>query len=236
MDDPHLDEARHRAALIGLARLNRFTFVAPAIYRRIRKCALALRRPLKVLDIATGSGDMPIYWARKAKGERLPIDFTGIDLSPTALQVATSSAERASVDVHFMQRDVLADRLPSGFDVITCGLFIHHLDNAQIIKLLQSMQAAANHAMIICDLERSPLNLSCVWFAAHAVTRSPIVHRDAVRSVKAALTRQEFASLASQSLGRPVRVEGLPPCRFIATIDEATARAPEVALAGVHAT
>jgi 2-polyprenyl-3-methyl-5-hydroxy-6-metoxy-1,4-benzoquinol methylase len=236
MDDPHLDVASHRAALVGLARLNRFTFVAPAIYRRIRRYARTLRRPLKVLDIATGSGDMPIYWAKKAKRERLPIDFTGVDYSPTAIDFATSSAERASVDVHFMQRDVLADRLPSGFDVITCGLFIHHLDEAQITKLLQSMQSAANHALIICDLERSALNLSCVWFAAHAVTRSPIVHGDAVKSVRAALTRHEFASLARQSLGRPVRVEGLPPCRFIASIDEATARAPEVALAGVHAT
>lgn len=236
MDDPHLDEARHRAALVGLARLNRFTFVAPAIYRRIRKCALALRRPLKVLDIATGSGDMPIYWAKKAKRERLPIDFTGVDFSPTAIEFATASAEGASVDVHFMYRDVLADRLPSGFDLITCGLFIHHLDEIQIAKLLQSMQAAANHALIICDLERSMLNLSSVWFAAHAVTRSPIVHGDAVKSVRAALTREEFAFLASQSLGRPVRVEGLPPCRFIATIGEATAQAPEVALAGVQVT
>ncbi|MGV3483689.1 MAG: methyltransferase domain-containing protein [Planctomycetaceae bacterium] len=234
MDDPHLPEGLHHDALRGLARLNSVTGVGPAMYRRLRRYARELGRPVRLLDIGTASGDMPIYWTRQAAREGLAIHCTGVDISEGALTYAKARAAKAAVDVRFIQRDVLSDRLPTGYDVITCGLFMHHLSEPQIARLLTAMQAAAGHAIVICDLERSLLNLAGVWIASRALSRSKIVHHDAIRSVRSALTRHEFRIIAEQSLGRPIRVEGLPPCRFIATLDEAVARAPEVALTGLQ--
>jgi len=236
MDDPQLPEDVHLAALKGLARLNRFTCVAFSVYRRLSKLAVALRRPIRVLDVATGSGDMPIYWAKRAFRDGLAMHCTGLDISDTALKFATAQGRQARADVQFLQRDVLADRLPTGFDIITCGLFIHHLTPPQISRLLQSMQSAAGHAVVVCDLERTRMNLALVSAAAHGLTRSKIVHRDAARSVRAALTRDEFREIAEVALDRPVRVEGLPPCRFIATIEEAVERMPDTVLAGIQTT
>ncbi len=172
------------------------------IYRRIRRLALAAKRPVRVLDIATGSGDLPIYWAKRAAKERLAIHCTGVDISDVAIAVGREEAAKANVAVDFIQRDVLRERLPSGYDIVTCGLFMHHLEIAQIRQLLLSMQSVHQMAIIICDLERSMLNLACVWVAAHSLSRCPIVHRDAVRSVKAALTREEFQRIVEQTLGR----------------------------------
>lgn len=236
MDNPDLPEEVHRDALRGLARLNACTGVAPAMYRRLRRYARTLGRPIRLLDIATGSGDMPIYWAKQAARDRFSIHCTGIDISKTAVEFAESQAARAGVKVQFIQRDVLSDRLPSGYDIITCGLFMHHLSEPQIARLLTSMQAAAEHAVVICDLERSRFNLACVWVASRALSRCEIVHTDAIRSVRAALTRDEFRALAERTLGRPIRIEGLPPCRFMATLDEAAARVPEAALVGLQST
>lgn len=234
MDDPQLPEDQHRAALAGLARINRLTGVAPAMYRRIRRYAHSLGRPVRLLDIATGSGDMPIYWSNQAARDRLDIHCTGLDISHTAVEYAKTQAELAKCDAQFIQRDVLVDRLPSGYDIITCGLFIHHLSELQIVHLLTSMQAVAGHAIIICDLERSHLNLACVWFASHVLSRSKVVHVDAIRSVHAALTRAEFRRIAEQTLDRPIRIVGLPPCRFIATLDEAVVKVPGAELAGLQ--
>lgn len=236
MDDPQLPEELHRDALRGLARLNACTGVAAAIYRRIRRYARAIGRPIRLLDLATGSGDMPIYWTKRAARDRISIRCTGIDISSTALQVAAAQAARAGADVQFIQRDILSDRLPSGYDIITCGLFMHHLSEIQIARLLIAMQAAAEHAVVICDLERSRLNLACVWFASQALSRSEVVHTDALRSVRAALTREEFRAIAERALGRPIYIDGLPPCRFIATLEEAVARVPEVVLPGLQST
>ncbi len=236
MDDPDIAGDVHRHALDGLARINRYTRVAPAIYKRIRRFCVGLNRPLRVLDVASGGGDSIIDWAQRAGRDGLPIQFSGVDISETAVKYATKRASASGIQAQFIQRDCLSDRLPTGYDVITCGLFIHHLDEVQIVKLLGAMQSAAGLGMIVCDLERSRLNLAAVWIAAHALTRSPMVHGDAIKSVHAALTRHEFARLAEKALGRPVRVVGLPPCRFIMVTQEAVQRIPEIALARVQTT
>jgi len=219
MDDPTLPHQQHVDALVGLARLNRLTSVSGPIYRRLRRYAHSLDRPLRVLDVATGSGDLPIDWARRSRVDGVSMAITAVDISDVALNVARQHATDAGVNVHFEQRDCLAQRLPTGFDVVTCNLFIHHLDAPAIKRLLVSMRAAADHAVLVCDLERSRLNLAAVWLASHVVTRSPIVHEDATLSVCGALTRSEFHDLAIDALDQPVTIHGLPPCRFLAIIE-----------------
>jgi 2-polyprenyl-3-methyl-5-hydroxy-6-metoxy-1,4-benzoquinol methylase len=231
MDDPTLPPTDHVAALVGLSRINRLTSVSWPIYRRLRRYAQAIEHPLRVLDVATGSGDLPIDWARRARADGLDMEITAIDISDVALAFARQRAADAGVQIHFECRDCLQSRLPTGFDVVTCNLFIHHLDRTSIAKLLQAMRSAADHAVLICDLERSRLNLAAVWLAAHVVTRSPVVHEDAVLSVRAALTRNEFRELASETLDQPISVVGLPPCRYLAVIDGATVMANQAILA-----
>lgn len=223
MDDPSLPREEHLMALAGLARLNRLTCVSWPIYNQLRRFATVLGRPLRVLDVATGSGDLPIRWARRAQLEGLPMQITAIDISDVAIRYAQDEAQRVGVQICFQQRDCLGQRLPSGFDVVTCSLFIHHLEESQIAQLLVAMRAAAEHAVVVCDLERSRPNLAAVWLAAHTVTPSPIVHEDAVKSVRGALTRSEFRSIAEAALGHPVAVRALPPCRYLAVIEGTTA-------------
>src|SRR5690606_42104500 len=88
MDDPNLPQEEHLRALAGLARLNRLTGVSWPIYNQLRRIATLLRRPLKVLDVATGSGDLPIRWARRARAEGLPMQITAIDISDVAIRYA----------------------------------------------------------------------------------------------------------------------------------------------------
>lgn len=227
MDDPELPPQQHLDALAGLARLNRWTGVSGPIYRRLKHYALALGGRVRVLDVATGSGDLPIDWAKRARGDGITMEITAVDISDVALGLASRKAAAVGVDVRFERRDVLHSRLPGGFDVVTCNLFIHHLDEASIARLLVSMQSAARHAVVICDLERTRANLAAVWLASRLVTRSPIVHEDAVLSIRGALTRQEFAKLASESLDRPVLVRRLPPCRFMAVVEGVAQRVDE---------
>lgn len=220
MDDPTLPPEEHLAALAGLARINRLTGVSRPIYRRLRHYAQVLGGRLRVLDVATGSGDIPIDWGRWARRDGLTLDITAVDISDVALAEASRKAAAAGVDqIRFEKRDVIHSRLPGGFDVVTCSLFIHHLDEPTIARLLVGMHASARHAVVICDLERSRLNLAAVWFASRVVTRSKVVHEDATLSVRGALTRFEFERLAAEALDRPVKTQALPPCRFIATVE-----------------
>ncbi|MFG0262693.1 MAG: methyltransferase domain-containing protein [Novipirellula sp. JB048] len=217
MDDPALPRAEHELALAGLARLNRFSGVAGVMYRRLRGLARDRSRPLRVLDVASGAGDVPVHWARRAKREGIEMQITALDISSVAIAAQQQRAAQAEVAIRSEQWDCLNQPLPSGFDVVTCSLFMHHLDEAQATFLLRSMYAATDRAVVVCDLERSRLNLGLVGLAAHLLSRSRVVHTDAVLSVQGAYRRAEFRRLAEAALGIPVMMRGAFPCRFIAS-------------------
>ena len=55
MDHPALPAAEHRRALAGLARLNSLSGSVGVLWPEVRKLARELGRPLRILDVATGS-------------------------------------------------------------------------------------------------------------------------------------------------------------------------------------
>ena len=223
MDDPALDAEEHRRALIGLSRINQWTGVAAAMYRRLRKLSVLSPRPLRVLDIATGAGDLPLTWIKFAKRDNLPLHVSAIDISSVAIASAVQQGERLGLDVEWMVGNALEETLPNDYDVVTTSLFLHHLEDDDIVRLLRIMREATDRggevrSLLICDLARSRFNLALVSLAARLLSTSRVVHRDAALSVRAAMTRREFSLLAESALGVAPRVEPLHPCRFIAQI------------------
>ena len=75
--------------------------------------------PLRVLDIGTGSGILPIAWKSHRPGD----EVHGLDLQTEALELATANAERLGCAVDFHRIDILQQRPAGGifsspFDVI----------------------------------------------------------------------------------------------------------------------
>lgn len=64
----------------------------------------ALREPLRILDICTGSGCIPLL-LRHELGQRAG-KIIGVDLSSAAVQLARENAEITGLDVQFMQADL----------------------------------------------------------------------------------------------------------------------------------
>lgn len=225
MDDPDLPRADHLAALRGLTRLNQVSGVGRLMFGYLRRLAKAKPdRRLSLLDVASGSGDIPIGWVQRARREGWELQVTMTDTRRVALDEQQRKASQAKVEVLSLQHDCLQSPLPGGFDVVTSSLFFHHLDDHQVFCLLQSMQAASEGALVLCDLERSRANLFLVKTAAALLSRSPVVHHDASASVRAAFTMEEFKQLAEEALARPVKVSRAFPCRFIACQDEVVLR------------
>lgn len=216
MDDPNLESTRHQAALRGLARLNLFSASPRIVWAPIYRLAqrLSVDR-LKVVDIATGGGDIPIRLWTWAKRMGLRLDFHGVDISPQAIEVARARAEKAGAEVTFSLMNVLDDPLPQDADVMICSLFFHHLDNAQAKSLLQKMSLSARHLVLISDLRRSVTGWLLAHAAARLLTTSDVVHIDAPLSAKAAFTSQEFRDLAEAAELRGAKVERRWPCRLL---------------------
>lgn len=216
MDDPALDRNAHERALIGLARLNRVSRPDRAIWRAVAPVARSLDRPLRLLDVATGGGDVLAALVRRARRAGVTINATGCDISETALERARANAKDAGVEARLVRADALRDDLPDGFDVAMCSLFLHHLDGAETVALLRRMAAAAP-MVVASDLVRTRVAYALVWIGSRVLTRSPVVRCDALLSVRAAYTPGELLGLARDAGLADIRIRGAGPARMLLT-------------------
>lgn len=215
MDQPGLDERRHAQALRGLARINMVSASAGILWPTLARLARATApNTLRVLDVATGGGDVPIRLARRARRAGLPMEIAGCDISATAIKFANDRARTAGVSVSFFELNALSEVLPGPYDAMTCSLFLHHLDDSDAVALLQKMAAAAR-CVLVNDLARSRRGLVLAHAATRLLSRSPVVHMDGPRSVEAAYTPAEALDLARRAGMSHAKVLRHWPCRFL---------------------
>jgi 2-polyprenyl-3-methyl-5-hydroxy-6-metoxy-1,4-benzoquinol methylase len=216
MDDPQLDAARHTAALRGLARINWISGSSRILWPHLRALAKRLApQPVRVLDLATGSGDLPRQLWHKARRAGLTLHFDGCDVNPQAVEYAQRCATEAKADVQFFTLDALNQPLPETYQVITTSLFLHHLDGAQAAQLLQRMTAAAREMVLVNDLRRSLGHYLLAVVATRLLSRSPVVHVDGPRSVAAAFTLHEVRHLVDEAGIGPVHLSRHWPYRWL---------------------
>ena len=215
MDDPALEADRHYQALSGLTRLNRWSFTAGALWHRIRPHGHSSTNQMRILDVATGAGDIPVELWRRARKEGLELEIQGCDISDRAIQFARQRAVRCGAQVHFFQHDVLAHDLPNVYDAVTCSLFMHHLADGEAVTLLRRMRVASSQLALVSDLVRKRTAYWMAQMATHLLTRSSVVHTDGPLSVRAAFTCNEALALAKEAGWNSCSIARQWPCRFL---------------------
>jgi len=198
MDQPGLAQDEHREALAALRRVNRVSRSAAEMWKVLRKLArnCSRQQPLRVLDLACGGGDVAVRLAVQSKRVGLPISIHGCDISPTALTVAHEFAQQSEVGaMEFFRLDVLTDPIPSGYDVIMCSLFLHHLSNTDGERVVKAMSQAAHKAVLVDDLLRTSVGYVLCWLGCRLLTQSRIVRVDGPLSVRAAYSLAEVERL-----------------------------------------
>lgn len=205
MDDPALDDAIHRQALSGLGRINwwsRTDFVVWSKIRRvIDRIGADATRPLTILDLASGGGDLAVRLARRARREGRSLLIDGCDISHTATDFAAASATAAGLtNVRFIQSDVLEHPFPRArYDIVMCSLFLHHLSSEQAVRLLERMKHCADCLVLVDDLNRTRFGYWLAWLGCRLLTRCHIVHADGPMSVEGAFSASEALSLAAKA-------------------------------------
>ncbi len=173
-----------------------------------------MNEPLRILDVACGGGDIVIDVARRAQAAAVPLEVHGCDVSSVALDHARSEAERRGVPADFFARDVLAEGLPGGYDLVCSSLFHHHLANEDAVKLLRAM-ADAGRAVLVQDLLRGTMGYVLAWSALRLLSRSDVARVDGPRAVRAAFSLLEVRTMAVEAgLAAAVIRRGWPE-RFV---------------------
>lgn len=219
MDEPTLNAAEHAQALTGLARVNWWSrssaIVRPALRRLVADCSP--ERPLRLLDVACGGGDVTVAVAQWTRREGLPVRVSACDISPTALDISRRRAAMTGESIEFFQHDLLRNPLPTEFDVVMCSLFLHHLDEPDAVRILRSMADAAARAILVNDLIRSRGGYWLAMLGPRLLTRSRIVHVDGPLSVAGAFTPPEALGLCEQAGLHGATISRHWPQRFLLT-------------------
>lgn len=199
MDEPGLDERAHLGALTALERINFWSGSARILWRELLPLARSSPAPLRVLDVATGGGDVPLRLWRKARRAGVALSIEGCDKSATAIHHATRRAANQDAAIRFFVLDVLNERIPAEYDVVACSLFLHHLDDEPAVELLRRMAAAARQLVLVNDLERCRTGYALAWLGVRVLSRSRVAHVDGPLSVQGAYTPTEALALARQA-------------------------------------
>ncbi len=198
MDDPDVDRADLDRSLRFIRTVNRRLGGASAALGHLRRWSAdwPAGTVIRILDVGTGSADIPlamVRWARRA-GHRIRV--TAVDNHPTTLALATEHAG-GEPDIELVEADALAltDRYePQSFDYVHAGMFLHHLDDVEVLTVLRIMSRLAARAIIWNDLVRGPVEALSVRLLTWG--RPAIVRHDGIVSVAAGFTKREALDLA----------------------------------------
>lgn len=215
MDDPALDERAHQQALKGLRRINRVTNSTRMIWKTILNHHNDLPRPIKILDLACGGGDVLVDISRRAQKAGIEVELTGWDLSPTAIAVTNQMADLNNMSIQTGIANALVDEFPQDQDVIFCSLFLHHLSHDDAKLLLSKMASSTNGLMIVSDLLRTQFGYRLAWLGTRLLSRSHIVHVDGPLSVEAAFTLAEVSALKDECGLADAKLHSFLPARFL---------------------
>jgi ubiquinone/menaquinone biosynthesis C-methylase UbiE len=196
-----MDEASDPKELVGdlanLERINRFLGGRSLIRRQLDRVLPHLKggRPLQLLDVATGGGDLPRHVATRFREQGVTVRILAVDRNPITLACARASSV-AFPEVGFARCDARRLPLRSGsVDVVLCSLLLHHFGEEEAILLLREMGRVTRHTVIVNDLRRSPTALCLIWlltrFCGNRMTRY-----DGPLSVRRAFTPAEMRRLA----------------------------------------
>jgi SAM-dependent methyltransferase len=171
------------------------TRTSTTLLRRIAR-ELNTKR-LSLLEVGSGSGDVPLAATHAMANDGLTLDVTLLDRQVAHLPVNGTTAVSADV-----MRLPFAD---NSFDVVGCTLFAHHFDPAALQAVCRESLRVARHALVINDLIRSRLHLLLVYLGL-PLFRSRITWHDAPASVRAAYTPKEMESITMPVRARRVDI------------------------------
>jgi len=153
---------------------------------------------IRVVDLATGSGDIPrllVEYARKI-GAQIKID--AVDQQAATLEIARSlSADYP--EISYYAANILEWDCPQKYDMAFCSLVLHHFSDDDAVKLLRRCRELSRRFVLVSDLRRGFLLRTGVYTLTAFIFREPMMRFDARLSAERAFSFKEMRELAMRA-------------------------------------
>lgn len=215
MDEPDVDRRELARALACIRWVNRRLGGTGAVLGHLRRWSTRWPRtggPVRILDVATGSADIPAAVLRWARRGGRHVEVIGLDRHPTTLAIARDWT-RTTPGLTLVRGDAL--RLPvadASVDYATCSMFLHHLDDAAALAVLREMLRVSRRGVIVNDLLRSRWAKACIGVLT--LFSGSMAHHDGRISVAKGWTSGEARGWAIALQNPWLRWQSHPFARF----------------------
>jgi ubiquinone/menaquinone biosynthesis C-methylase UbiE len=200
LDSDACSPSEVHAALKTLGRINRWFGGVRTTQKLVERVARASgRKTLSLLEVASGTGEVPIIVRQRLARHGNALSVTLLDRASSHLRQNHSVSQNGSAPASAVTADALA--LPfsdDSFDLVSCNLFAHHLSPQQMCGFVEETLRVSRVALLINDLVRHPLHLALVY-ASFPIMGSRIAWQDGLTSVRRSYIPEEMRGVISSA-------------------------------------
>ena len=199
MDEPNADERGLLKSLSFIRFFNRLLGYRRLIVSQLDRFSAGWKpgETIRILDVGTGSADIPLAVLNWAQAKGFDVRIIGLDLHPMiCAEAAKAAAEIPKLKI--IRGDALCLPFDGGsFDYAITSMFLHHLDEEQVVKVLEEMDRVSTRGIIASDLLR--MRRSYFFVTLTTLLANKMVRHDARVSIEQAFTQREILDLRDRA-------------------------------------
>ena len=196
MDRPQPVTPELAVDLQNLRQLNRY-FGSYRLIEHFLRRWLRSGSNVRIVDLATGSGDIPRLVADYARKIGAVVTVDAVDQQAATLEIARSLS-RDYPEITFHQDNVLTfQREP--YDIVLCSLALHHFSEDDAVAMLRRCRDLSRQYVLVSDLYRGPLATIGVRLLTALIFREEMTRVDARLSAQRAFSFEELRDLAERA-------------------------------------
>jgi len=164
----------------------------------------------RILDVATGSGDIPRLIADHARRQDVSVQIDAIDQQESTIEIARRLSA-AYPEISFYCADFFEWNLSPGlkldglkpssfpYDIVLCSLALHHFSDDDAVRALQKIRELSRACVLVADLRRARWLTCAVYFVTATIYRDQMTKTDARLSAARAFSFLEMRKLGERA-------------------------------------
>jgi 2-polyprenyl-3-methyl-5-hydroxy-6-metoxy-1,4-benzoquinol methylase len=197
MDRPQPVSPELERDLERLRQLNRWFGSHHLVSTFMRRWILPGAR-MRVVDLATGSGDIPRLLVDHARTIGAQIEVDAVDRQAATLEIARRLSA-GYLEISYHEANILEWDCAQLYDIALCSLVLHHFSDNDAVKILRRCRELSREFVLVSDLRRGFLLWSGVYMLTAVIFREQMTRFDARLSAQRAFSFGEMCQLAIQA-------------------------------------
>lgn len=199
MDDFTLEGVHLRDNLDILATINKWLGGNRISLKGVERLVAeqAMEREIVIVDLGCGNGDMLRRVARL--GAKLGYNFKliGVDANQDTIKYAEELSATYK-NITYLQLNIFSEAFQElEYDIALLTLFLHHLDDHELIYHLNWLKKQTKLGIVVNDLHRSKLAY-CLFYVVSLVFNNKIVRNDGLISILRSFKKSELENYAKE--------------------------------------